>query len=94
MTIVRLWEENALLFHLDMIFFLTIIDLQNPKISASGTFSTYRSNELRSFRLPPVRLRLDSIRLRTVCQFAYVLNNYCIKQLIHQLDVLSRSQPI
>ena len=27
-----------------------------------------------SFRLPPVRLHLDSIRLRTVCQFAYVLN--------------------
>ena len=48
----------------------------------------------RSFRLPPVRLRLDSIRLRTVCQFAYVLSNYCVKQVIHQLDVRSRSQPI
>ena len=67
MTIVRLWEENTLLFHLNMIFFLTIIDLQNPKISASGKFSTYRSNELRSFRLRVVSLtpcsptsRLDS----------------------------------
>ena len=47
-----------------------------------------------SFRLPPVRLRLDSIRLPTVCQFAYVLSNYCVKQVIHQLDVRSRSQPI
>ena len=45
-----------------------------------------------SFRLPPVHLRLESVRLRTVCQFACVSNNYCIK--IHQLDVLSRSQPI
>ena len=33
-----------------------------------------------SFRLPPVRLRLESIRLSLVCQFAYVLNNYCIKR--------------
>ena len=59
------------------------------KEDASWTFAVF--NELRSFRLPPVRLRLESIRLRTVCQFAYVLNNYCMKQLIHQLDVLSRS---
>ena len=47
-----------------------------------------------SFRLPPVRLRLEWIRPRRVRQFAYVLNNYCRKQLIHQLDVPSRSQPI
>ena len=38
-----------------------------------------------SFRLPPVRLRLDSIRLRTVCQFAYLLNNCCIKNVTTKL---------
>ena len=32
-----------------------------------------------SFRLPPVRLSLDSIRLRTVCQFAYVISNLLCK---------------
>ena len=31
--------------------------------------------ELQSFRLPSVRLRLESIRPRPICQFAYVLNS-------------------
>ena len=31
--------------------------------------------ELRSFRLPSVRLRRESIRLRTVRQFSYVLDS-------------------
>ena len=45
-----------------------------------------------SFRLRSVRLRLESIRLRLICQFAYVLK-HVLQQLIHLLYVRSRSDP-
>ena len=46
-----------------------------------------------SFRLPSVRLRLDSLRLRTVCQFAYVLNSVLWQSLWSKTMKQSRSQP-
>jgi len=65
-------------------------------------FDMYMGNqELLSFRLPSVLLRLDLIHLHPICQFAYILNsilwkslNHFVKQLIHLLDVRSQSQSI
>ena len=45
-----------------------------------------------SFCLRSVRLRLESIRLRLICQFAYVLK-HVLPQFIHLLYVRSRSDP-
>ena len=42
--------------------------------------------------LRSVRLRLESIRLRLICQFAYALK-HVLQQLIHLLYVRSRSDP-
>ena len=44
------------------------------------------------FRLRSVRLRFESIRLRLICQFAYVLK-HVLPQFIHLLYVRSRSDP-
>ena len=45
-----------------------------------------------SFRPRSVRLRLESIRLSLICQFAYVLK-HVLPQFIHLLYVRSRSDP-
>ena len=43
-------------------------------------------NELQSFRLPSVRLRLESIRPRPICQFAYILNSLLWQSLYETVD--------
>ena len=64
---------------------------QYKDTSETNTIATaVGQQDLRSFRLRSVRLRPESIRLRLICQFAYILK-HVLQQLIHLLYVRLRS---
>ena len=83
-----LWRGSLVVHFGDHLRYCTVLWL----FSTAGRFFCLYLVELRSFRLRSVRLRLESIRLCLICQFAYVLK-HVLPQFIHLLYVRSRSDP-
>ena len=69
-----------------------VAETASVKKSSQSTFNQTKTNYGRfayeSFRLLSVRLRLESIRLRLLCQLAYVFDSVLWQTLIHLLDLI------